>query len=99
MGFPINKIEVNRRRSDYRRCLIRTPAELKLFQENTNPNDWTEDSAYALAGIPVALSDLVAKHHSKLHRALDEELHNPTLAADENAASDADADAEPESMP
>ena len=51
----------------------------------------------ALAGRPVSIDELIAEHHTKLHRPLDEELRTPTVAEAENAAPAGNAAAEPNS--
>lgn len=77
-GYPQNWVEVDPSRgTDYRRVLIRNQAEEKLFKANTNPADWTKDSAHALAGRPTSLDDLVEEHRQQLHRELDQKLRNP----------------------
>ena len=70
----------------YRRIMIRNPNEGEIFRDNINLSDWIKEQSPALAGTPVALNDLVAEHHTKLHRELDEELRNPAAAEDDNVA-------------
>jgi len=57
-GYPWNMVEVDPLRgSDYRRVLIRNPADEKLFREVVDLRKWTRDDNYALARRGVPLTD------------------------------------------
>jgi hypothetical protein len=88
-GYPQNWVEVDPSRgSDYRRVRISNPKDEQTFKTVVDLSNWTRDDAYALAGRPIGLDDLVAEHKEKLKRKVDEGMLRPPENADAQSTSE-----------